>query len=240
MAKPGNKAAHSRRFYGRRSGHRLKPSRQLLYDNLLPTLRVPDPETNPTIDPYTLFDGAVEDVWLEIGFGGGEHLAAQAIAHPNIGLIGCEPFVNGVSSLLVHLDEQKIANVRVHDEDARPLLDALPDASIGRIFLLFPDPWPKKRHNQRRFISPENLDSLSRLLKDNGEFRFGSDHTDYVRWALAHITNDARFRWTAKEPNDWRQRPVDWPETRYEAKALSKGIKSSYLTFKRLPRKSTG
>ncbi|MCW9035497.1 MAG: tRNA (guanosine(46)-N7)-methyltransferase TrmB [Rhodospirillales bacterium] len=222
-----------RRFYGRRSGHKLRSTRQKLVDELLPTIRVVAPSQGDSLDPNSLFETPVDDIWVEIGFGGGEHLAAQGEMNPTIGLIGCEPFINGVASALNHINEKNLKNVRILDDDARPLLEALPDASIGRMFILFPDPWPKTKHHRRRFISPENLDTIARLLKDNAQLRFGSDHTGYVRWALRHLTADNRFQWTAQKPSDWRTRPDDWPETRYEKKALKQGIKSSYLTFLR-------
>jgi len=222
-----------RRFYGRRSGHKLNQGRQQLVDELLPSLRVPSFENQTNLDPATFFEGAVDDVWLEIGFGGGEHLAAQALSNPAVGLIGCEPFINGVASLLGHIDKGGQKNIRLHDDDARPLIESFADKSLGKVFILFPDPWPKKKHHRRRFISPENLDTLARVIRPGGRLRFGSDHDGYVKWALRYLTADRRFQWTAKRPEDWKTRPADWPETRYEAKAKSKGISSTYLEFQR-------
>lgn len=174
---------------------------------------------------------------MEIGFGAGEHLAAQAAANPGFRFIGCEPFINGVGTLLDEIDQQKLTNIRIYDDDARPLLKALPDACLGRVFVLFSDPWPKKRHNRRRFIVPENLYQLSRLMKDGAELRFASDHMGYVRWALSYITAHGDFQWTAKSPSDWRTRSADAVQTRYEAKALGKGLPCVYLTFQRRSRR---
>lgn len=206
---------------------------------LLPRLRIVLPPEGSTFEPRALFDGKVRDIWLEVGFGAGEHLVAQAAAHPDVGFIGCEPYVNGVASLLAQVAERGLANVRVFDDDARLLLAALPEASIDRVFVLFSDPWPKKRHNHRRFIGPATLSVLARVLNDDGELCFASDQMEYVRWALEHVTADASFAWRARVPADWRQRPADWFETRYETKALTRGAACSYLRFRRRPRRET-
>ncbi len=224
------------RWYGRRRGHKLRKGREELLRNLLPRLRVAPPESGSRLDFAVVFHQTVTDVWLEVGFGAGEHLAAQARAHPQVGMIGCEAFVNGVASLLAHIRKDNLANIRIFDDDARLLFDALPDAGIGRAFVLFSDPWPKKRHHRRRFISPENLDALARLLKDGAELRFASDHMEYVRWTLEHVTAHPWFSWPARTKRDWLQRPEDWFETRYEAKALSRGARCVYLRFVRRPR----
>ncbi|MCW9002483.1 MAG: tRNA (guanine(46)-N(7))-methyltransferase TrmB, partial [Rhodospirillales bacterium] len=149
---------------------------------------------------------------------------------------GCEPFINGVASLLSHIETAGLKNVRVYDDDARDVLEALPDGSLDRLFILFPDPWPKARHHKRRLIGPGNLDLLARVLADGAELRFGSDHMDYVRWALWHLLEDDRFEWLARRPGDWRVRPDDWPPTRYEEKALAKGDACVFLRFRRRPR----
>ncbi|MEO5335709.1 MAG: tRNA (guanosine(46)-N7)-methyltransferase TrmB [Magnetospirillum sp. WYHS-4] len=222
-------------WYGRRQGHKLKPGRARLVDTLLPRLRVPVPAGGGVLDPAGLFSRPLADLWFEVGFGGGEHLAEQAKAHPDIGFIGCEPFVNGVASLLHLIDEGDLDNVRLLDDDARPLLTALPEASIGRLFVLFPDPWPKRRHHRRRFVSPPNLDLMARVLKDGAELRFASDHMDYVRWTLFHAGRHPAFEWTAERPDDWRRRPADGFPTRYEAKALT-GSACLYLSFRRKTR----
>jgi tRNA (guanine-N7-)-methyltransferase len=205
-----------------------------LLETLLPALSVD--LTHGRVDPAALFDGTVSDVWLEVGFGGGEHLAAQARAHPDVGMIGCEPFINGVGRLLGEIDRDGLSNVRIHADDARDLIDALPEASIGRIFVLFADPWPKTRHQRRRFVGPDNLSKLARILKDGGELRLASDQMPLIRWMLYHTLQQGDFAWTARGPGDWRRRPDDWPPTRYEEKALARGETCVYLTFRRRSR----
>ena len=184
----------------------------------------------------TRLDLSVKETWLEIGFGAGEHLIAQAQAHPDIGFIGCEPFMNGVARLMSDIDARDVRNVRVHADDARDLLDGLPAASITRCFILFPDPWPKSRHNNRRIVSPENLDSLARVLSDGAELRLASDHMEYIRWMLFHILRHGAFEWACRGPADWRSRPADASPTRYEEKALARGDSCVYLRFKRCGR----
>ncbi len=226
----------SLRWYGRRHGHKLRRGRRGLMETVLPAVRFRPAAEGGPVDPLQAFPMPASDVWLEIGFGAGHHLEAQAAAHPDVAMIGCEPFVNGVARLLSAIDATGIGNIRIFDDDARLLLGALPDASIGRVFILFPDPWPKKRHHKRRFISTGNLDSLSRILKDGGELRFASDHMDYVRWTLDHVTRHPDFHWLARSPRDWRAPPPDWFETRYEAKARKDGLACAYLCFRRRPR----
>jgi len=176
------------------------------------------------------------DIWLEVGFGQGEHLAAQARAHPGTLFIGCELYIDGISGLLRTIDSEGIENILIHDDDAQVLLDALPDASIGRLFLLFPDPWPKRRHHKRRFISPANLDRIARVLVDGAAFRFATDHAEYARWTLWHVVNHVAWEWPAIRSGDWRHRARDWPETRYERKAVARGQTCTYLTFRRCTR----
>ena len=192
------------------------------------------PATGAALDPAGLFPREMRAFWLEIGFGAGEHLAWQGARHPDIGLIGCEPFVNGVSSLLKRIDEGGLDNIRIHPDDARPLIESLPEASIARCFLLFPDPWPKARHHRRRFVRLETLDSLARILTDGAEFRIASDDSGLVDWMLYQLRRHPAFRWSATRAQDWRTRPEDWPPTRYEAKALHG--RPVYLTFRRIPR----
>jgi tRNA (guanine-N7-)-methyltransferase len=172
-------------------------------------------------------------VWLEIGFGGGEHLAAQARAHPDIGFIGCEPFVNGIAKLLAVIDREGLANIRVWDADATRLIAMLPPGSIARASLLYPDPWPKRRHRKRRFISDESLETLARVMAPGAHLRFATDIDDYAGWALARVQRSGAFAWTAERPDDWRQPWPDWPGTRYEAKAIKEGRRPAYLTFER-------
>lgn len=221
-------------FYGRRFGHKLRTRKRQLVETLLPQIAI-DPATlaEGRCDPVALFDSPAKPVWLEIGFGGGEHIATQASQNPGVHLIGCEPFVNGIAALLDEIDRDDIGNIRIFADDARILLDALPDASISRCFILFPDPWPKTRHNRRRFISGENLDSLARVMKDGAELRLASDHMEYVRWMLFHTLGHGAFEWTARGPADWRNRPIDAPQTRYEEKALVRGERCAYLRFRR-------
>lgn len=219
------------RFHGRRHGRRLRPGRRALLKTLLPTLRVP-PAPTP-VDPRSLFTPSVTAVWLEIGFGAGEHLAAQAAAHPDVGFIGCEPFVNGVAALLSRVREGDLRNVRVHDDDARLLLPRLADASIGLIDVLFPDPWPKARHAGRRIIGPDTIPELTRILADDGLLTVASDHPQMVRWSLAHLTATPSLTWTARRAVDWRTPPDGHVETRYQAKTRASGQAATFLRFRR-------
>lgn len=222
------------RFYGRRKGKPLKAGRERLLDTLLPKLRI-EPPSAP-LDPQTLFPKTPREVWLEIGFGGGEHLAGQAEAEPAIGFIGAEVFLNGVASLLRHVDERCLANVRVYNNDVRLLLPHLPASSLNRVSLLFPDPWPKNRHAKRRFVGPAMLDEVSRLLADGGEFRVATDHPVYARWTLMHVPEHPDFEWRVTDPADWRIRPADSPPTRYEQKAVTAGRIPMFLRFFRKAR----
>ncbi|MFD1624630.1 tRNA (guanine(46)-N(7))-methyltransferase TrmB [Azospirillum griseum] len=225
------------RVYGRRKGRPLHKRKTGLLDTLLPTLSIPTPQRGDRLDPPGLFAVPVTDVWLEVGFGGGHHLARVAADNPSVGVIGAEPFINGVASLLALVEDAGLeSRVRVLADDARPLIDALPDASIGRAFVLFADPWPKTRHHSRRFIGPENLARLSRVLKDGAELRVASDDMGLVRWSLEHLMKHPDFTWTARVPSDWRVRPADWPATRYEEKAIEAGRKPVFLRFLRNPR----
>jgi len=221
-------------FHGRRKGRRLRQGRRRLLDELLPRIRID--VTRKHVDPSALFGDATREIWLEIGFGGGEHLAEQARRHPHVGMIGCEPFVNGVGRLLSEIDRDGLQNVRIHADDARELLDALPDASIARVFVLFADPWPKARHHRRRFIGPENLPKLARVMRSGAELRLASDQMPLIRWMLFHTLENGDFEWVASGPEDWRNRPADWPATRYESKALARGERCVYLTFRRRAR----
>lgn len=211
----------SPRFYGRRKGKALRPNRARVLAQLLPSLTISLP---PDLAGW-------RDVWLEIGFGSGEHLAWQAANHPDVLMIGCEPFLNGVACLLDDVEKQALRNIRIHPDDARPLLAELPDACLGRVFLLFNDPWPKKRHHDRRFIQPETLDQLARVMKPGSELRLASDHPGLVRWTLHHARRHPAFRWHVPHCHAWRTRPADWPPTRYELKALHG--RPVFLTFLR-------
>jgi len=220
------------RVYGRRRGRTLKGKASELYETGLEALTVKLPAPDTELDPSALFATRPAGIWLEIGFGGGEHLAAQAARHPEIGFIGCEPFINGISMLLVLLDEDEASNVRIVTEDARLLLKALPVASIDRAFLLFPDPWPKRRHEGRRFINPEALDLLARCLADNAEFRIATDHAVLQEWMPARMAEHPAFRLETHAT----ARPEDWAPTRYEAKALKAGRRPIYLSYRRVAR----
>jgi len=220
------------RFYGRRKGRPLRAGRQRLMQELLPRIAVRLEAGRSVIPSWP--GGAPAQMVMEIGFGAGEHLAAMARAEPDTGFIGCEPFVNGVARLLSQIEEDGLENVRIWPDDARPLIDALPEASFDRVYVLFPDPWPKRRHRDRRFVGPGNLPRLARLIKPGGMLCLASDHPGYIAWMLAHVRADARFRWLAYHPDDWRIRPADWPGTRYDAKARSQGLKPAYLRFLRV------
>jgi tRNA (guanine-N7-)-methyltransferase len=223
-----------RLIYGRRTGHRLRPGRRRLLDELLPQLQVSLPEDGK-LDPAGLFAHRPERFWLEIGFGGGEHLAAQAEAHPEVGLLGCEPFMSGVARLLSLIAARGLSNVRLFTDDARLLMQALPDRCLGRIFVLFPDPWPKTRHHKRRIVSPASAAEFIRLLQPGGEVRLATDDMSYARAMLLVLRHRPELRWQAGRAPDWRERPPDWPMTRYEGKALADGRRCVYLRFVRLP-----
>jgi tRNA (guanine-N7-)-methyltransferase len=222
----------SLRSYGRRKGRRLSGRKEQLLKTLLPRLRLDLTQPAPA-SLRNLFPVPVREVWLEIGFGSGEHLLWQAEQHRDIGCIGCEPFINGVTALLGAIELRGTPNIRVHDGDARDVLAWLPASSIARIFILFPDPWPKKRQLKRRLISPGMVAALARALGEGGELRFASDSGEYAAYALSIIGGNGAFEWLAERASDWRVRPADWPETRYERKALSEGRKSYYLRFAR-------
>jgi tRNA (guanine-N7-)-methyltransferase len=221
-----------RLIYGRRKGHRLRPGRQRLLDELLPKLQV-QLTGGGTLDPASLFAPPPHRIWLEIGFGGGEHLAAQAAAHPEVGLIGCEPFIGGVARLLSLIAAQGLANVRLFTDDARLLLQALPDACLERIFVLFPDPWPKTRHHKRRIVNAATAAEFVRLLRPGGEVRLATDDMGYARAMLLALRARPELQWQARRAADWRERPADWPGTRYESKALTAGRACVYLRFVR-------
>lgn len=224
------------RFYGRRHGRPLKPVRQKLLSRLLPEILL---ALDGPIENYNaVFQNLPRQLWLEIGFGAGEHLAALVDENPDIGFIGCEPFINGVASLLAKVGTlaplSGPPNLKIYPDDARLLLPLLPPAALDRIYAMFPDPWPKARHNRRRLIGNETMDEFARLLRPGGEFRMASDHMDYIRWTLWHFQQHPAFEWQAEGAMDWRERYPDSGSTRYETKALSKGASCVYLTFRRL------
>lgn len=224
-----------RNFYGRLKGKGLRKSQEAYLDEDLARLS-PGPvswEENPdrtVLDLAALF--GARDVWLEVGFGGGEHMVHQAAANPDIGIIGAEPYINGVAMLLGKIRNAGCTNIAVHPGDVRDLFDVLPDASVSRAFLLYPDPWPKKRHHRRRFVTPEYLQPLARVLKPGAIFRVATDIPDYVRQTLEQVPRQG-FDWLAETPGDWRHAWDDWIATRYEQKALREGRTPHYLTFRR-------
>ncbi|SEO34671.1 tRNA (guanine-N(7)-)-methyltransferase [Salinihabitans flavidus] len=224
-----------RNFYGRFRGKGLRKAQEAYLNEDLAALSLGkvDWEANPERTPINLsalFGG--RDLWLEIGFGGGEHMVHQAARNPGIGLIGCEPYINGVAMLLGKIREAGGDNIRVHPGDVRDLFDVLPDQSIARAFLLYPDPWPKKRHHRRRFVMPEYLEPLARVMKPGAIFRVATDIPDYVRQTLEQVPRHG-FDWLAERPDDWRIPWDDWVPTRYEQKALREGRVPYYLTFRR-------
>lgn len=186
----------------------------------MPRLAVALPPSAEQLAWPTLFARPVQSLWVEIGFGAGEHLAWQAVRNRHVGLIGCEPFIQGMAQLLRLIESEGLDNIRLFPDDGRRLIDALPDASVDRCFVLFPDPWPKRRHWRRRFIAPATLNALARVMVDEAELRLASDHPAMIDWMLAHTRRHPAFAWTAKRADDWRRRPPDWPATRYETKAL--------------------
>jgi tRNA (guanine-N7-)-methyltransferase len=202
------------RLYGRRSGHKLRQGQATLVEELLPQIAVPDGPLSAEL----LF-GDDRPLAVEIGFGAGEHLAAQAAMHSDYGFIGCEPFLNGIVGALVHVEAQGLTNIRLHMGDALDVLARLPDASLACVYLLHPDPWPKARHAKRRMMNPGPIDRIAAKLKPGGEFRFGTDHAIYVRWAMMQMNRRQDFVWQVNGPQDFLTRPDDWPETRYERKA---------------------
>ncbi|ATE63600.1 tRNA (guanine(46)-N(7))-methyltransferase TrmB [Rhizorhabdus dicambivorans] len=218
-----------RRLYGRRQGHKLRQGQAELVDRLLPEISVPG---QGELTAGVLF-GRAMPLELEIGFGRGEHMAWQASQHPDHGFIGCEPFLDGVVGALMKVDELTLDNVRIHMGDAIEVLERLPDASLERAWLLHPDPWPKARHAKRRFMNAGPIGLIARKMKPGGEFRFGTDHPVYVRWAMMVMGRSPDFEWLGERPSDFLTRPADWPETRYEAKARAKGHEVWYMTYRR-------
>lgn len=221
-------------LWGRRKGKPLSARRLALMERWLPALVV-NVEEPPPGRLGDLFPVPVAAVCLEIGFGGGEHLIHEAQSRPGIGIIGIEPFVNGLAKAVVAIVDLGIDNIRLFDGDATVLLDWLPSGSLERVDLLYPDPWPKKRHWKRRFVNEENLDRLARVLAPGSSFRFVSDSDSYVAWTLRQCLAGPDFEWTAERADDWRKPFPDWPGTRYEAKALAAGRRPSYLEFRRTP-----
>jgi tRNA (guanine-N7-)-methyltransferase len=217
-------------FFGRRRGKTMRPQQAAALESGFDTYRL-DLTAEPPAGLHALFESDVSAVRLEIGFGGGEHLLHRATEAPAVGFIGVEPFVNGMAKMMMAVREKPLANLRVYDDDATRLLDWLPQASLDGIDLLYPDPWPKKKHWKRRFVSPVNLERFARVLKPGSKFRFASDIDTYVNWTLLHCRSHGAFAWQAGEAMDWHRPYEGWPGTRYEAKAIREGRRPAYLTF---------
>jgi tRNA (guanine-N7-)-methyltransferase len=218
-------------FFGRRKGHALKPRQAALFETLLPRLAL-DLDHPAPADLRMLFD-RVDGVQLESGFGGGEHLIAEAERNPNTGFIGIEPFINGMAKALAAIDDRGLTNIRLHHGDATDVLAWLPNASLARFDLLYPDPWPKRRHWKRRFVQDGSIAQIARVVRPGSEFRFVTDWPDYAAWTLRHLARAPDFEWTAERADDWRQPWPGFTSTRYEAKARREGRVPCYLIFRR-------
>lgn len=219
-------------FYGRRKGKKLHVGRLDALESVLPEIRIALP-TEGLVDPHHFFSFPVSDIHFEIGFGNGENLLHQAMNNPEIGFIGCEPFVNGVATLCKHIRDNKVKNIRIWPDDARLLMMKLNPQSMGRIFVLNADPWPKTRHWKRRFIQTETLNEINRLLKPDGELRMSTDHAALAAWLIEKTYFHSGFTWLARSQSDWRERPVDMQETRYQKRGLQHGRQTVFLNFKR-------
>lgn len=219
-------------FFGRRKGHRLRPHQSELIADLLPRLDIAAGERGP-FDPAARFDRPIEQVRIEIGFGGGEHLVAEALAFPRTGFIGCEPYVNGMAKILTQIEAHDIGNIRLFAGDASDLLARLPRASLARIDLIHPDPWPKRRHWKRRFVQDATIAEMARVVRPGGEFRFVSDIADYCAWTLSHFARSPDFLWLAERADDWRNPWPGYTMTRYGRKATREGRRATYLRFRR-------
>jgi tRNA (guanine-N7-)-methyltransferase len=227
-----NDTTAQRAFFGRRKGHKLRAHQADLIEQLLPRLALDITGPRPT-ELAALFDRPVDGVRLEIGFGGGEHLIAEALKLPNTGFIGCEPYVNGMAKILALIEANNVSNVRLLAGDASELLTWMPAGSLNRIDLIHPDPWPKRRHWKRRFVQDATIVAMTRALKEGGEFRFVSDIDDYCAWTLAHFARAQNFIWIAERAADWRAPWPDYTMTRYGRKAEREGRKAAYLIFRK-------
>lgn len=232
MEQEPRRSRTSEAFFGRRRGKSIRPHQAEALETGLARLGI-DLGVAAPADLRTMFEAEVSKVKLEIGFGGGEHLRHIAANNPDVGFIGIEPFVNGMAKMTAVLDENPLANIRLYDEDATQLLDWLPEASLDGIDLLYPDPWRKKKHWKRRFVSPVNLDRFARVLKSGAKFRFASDIDTYVNWTLQHCRAHPAFEWQAADARDWHTPYEGWTRTRYEAKAIRENRTPAYLTFVR-------
>ncbi len=224
--------SQNRAFFGRRKGHKLRPRQAQLIETLLPRLAVDLSYAAPA-DLRFLFPVSVTDVALEIGFGGGESMIAQAKAQSDIGIIGIEPFINGMAKALAAIQNGNLENIRLHFDDAAALIEWLPDASVARIDLVHPDPWPKRRHWKRRFVQDDMVTKLARILRPGGQLRFVTDVADYAAWTLQRLLRSVEFDWTAQGADDWRRAWPDFTPTRYHLKATREGRTSCFLIFRR-------
>ena len=232
-------AAPRRLIYGRRRGRKLSPTRENRFGDWLPRVSFTLPAPGVTLDPASLFATPKKAYWVEIGFGDGGHMFALSQLHPEIGFIGIEPYEHGVAKLVMRIAERHESgdtrdNIRILTDDARLLLKALPDRSVQRGFTLFPDPWPKKRHQWRRIVNSDTLDDWARLIAPGDELRVATDVPDYQRWMLRHILAESRFDWQAEGSADWLQRPADWPPSKYEQKAITAGRTPHYYRLRRV------
>ncbi len=233
------------KFFGRRKGRKIRKAKTSLLEQFLPQLEISEQQP---ISP-NLFGTPVKKICLEIGFGGGEHLAGFSLLHPETGFIGAEVFQNGIANLLslltgikqnsevpekIRLLPDRVDNIRIYSDDVRKLFARIPDAMIDNVFLLFPDPWPKKRHADRRFVNPDNLSELARIIKKDGTLLIATDHPIYKRWTLEQMHRSSSFIWTARHSNDWRNPPADWVETKYQLKALKEGRRPVFLEYRRI------
>ncbi len=233
-------------FYGRRQGRKIRKAKSSLLERFLPQVEI---TSSTKLDTQTLFSTPVNSICLEIGFGNGEHLAGQALNNPTTGFIGAEVFKNGVANLLtlitgikqadevpeeIKLLPQRVDNIRIYADDIRLLFAKMPDNFLDKVFLLFPDPWPKNRHADRRFVNPDNLNEISRILKPEGLFRIATDHPIYKRWVLRQMHQRNDFKWMATCGNDWKKAPQDWVETKYQRKAIREGRRPVFFDYQRL------
>lgn len=220
--------------FSRRVGKSLRPSQKLLLVELLPQLAIILPQASQKLDVSSLFARPMQELWFEIGFGSGEHLAMQAERNPHVGIIGCEPYINGMVQLLKYVETQKLENVRLWNDDAVALLETLPNASLQRLFILFPDPWPKSRHHKRRIISDSMLDLLALKLKPGGELRLATDHVEYSEWMFEHLSRHKDFIWQDAATGDTRTSPPDWIKTRYQEKAEQENRPPIFFRYQRM------
>jgi tRNA (guanine-N7-)-methyltransferase len=221
-----------RAFFGRRKGHPLRPRQSALFDTLLPRLAIDTGVAAPS-DLRSQFAAGVDDLRLEIGFGGAEHLLVQAEEHPRTGFIGSDAFVNAMAKALAGIEDRKLENIRLHFGDAAQLIAWLPPASLARVDLLYPDPWPKRRHWKRRFVQDESLKQIARVLRADGELRFATDIPDYAAWTLLRVLRSPDFVWTADTADGWRKPWPGFAGTRYEAKAMREGRVPAYFIFRK-------